>query len=217
MNAEQNTAVDEFEDAELASLDAEGQPVEDEFSGYEAAGKLGDIDDVPVRTIIAEGTKVTLGIAGFQLYDRKKGSECIALSLEVTAPAEYVGDETNFKPRLWLKTARNEGSNSSAWDVSTRQIGRMVAAVHQLPVKDPRVKDFLDPAFLAVKDITDRAAKRKSFYAALVELLNDELKGKTFETDIGVDEAKTVNGRKYKRRQSIGRTYYPGRREKDAD
>jgi len=219
MNDATNTAAeadDEFTDEVLESEDGEAVPA-DEFAGYEAAGKLGNADDAPKRRIIDEDTKVTLGIAGFQLYDRKKGSECIAISLEVVAPPEFVGDETNFKPRLWLKTARNEGSNSSAWEVTTRQVARLVAAVYQKGLKDPAVDNFLDPAFLAVKDVTDRSKKKGAFHAALVTLLNDELKGKSFETDIGVDPASEKNGRKYKRRQSIGRPYYPGRREKDAD
>ena len=213
MNA--TTQADEFEDTDLTS-EVEVAEV-DEFAGYEAAGKFGDCDDAPKRRIIAADTRVTLGIAGFQLYDRKKGSECIAVSLEVIAPEEFVGDETNFKPRLWLKTARNEGANMSAWEVTGRQITRLFAAVYQKPVKDPAVKDCLDPVFLSVADIADRGAKKVAFHKALVALLNEELAGKSFETDIGVDEASTKNGRTYKRRQNLGRPYYPGRREKDAD
>jgi hypothetical protein len=212
----QNTeAADEFEDSDLTS-EVEVAEVDD-FSGYEAAGKFGDADDAPKRRIIEDGTKVTLGIAGFQLYDRKKGSECIAVSLEVIAPTEYVGDETNFKPRLWLKTARNEGSSMSAWEVTGRQITRLFAAVYQKPLKDTSVTDCLDPAFLAVEGVTDRGAKKVAFHKALVALLNEELAGKSFETDIGVDPASTKNGRTYKRRQNLGRPYYPGRREKDAE
>jgi hypothetical protein len=212
MNASTSSAKDEFADPEAITSEDEEATL-DEFAGYEAAGKLGDIDDAPKRTIIAEGTLVTLGIAGFKLFDRKKGSECISLSLEVVAPQEFVGDETNFRPRFYLKTQVKEGSTRSAWQVSASQIGRMVCGVYQKGPKDPAVANFLDPAFLAVAGIEDRIEKKVAFHAALVDLLNEELKGKTFSTKIGIDPAKGV----YKRRQSIGYVQYPGCRDKDAD
>lgn len=211
---ETNNAVDEFEDADLVSAD---DTVADEFAGYEAAGKLGDIDDRTERQIIPKDTEVILGIAGFQLYDRKKGSESICVSLEVIEPAEFAGDATNFKQQMWLKTARGEGKDKSAWEVTRVQIGRMAAAVYNKTTKDPAVVDFLDPVFLALADITDRSAKKVAFQKNLVALLNDELAGKSFTTKIGVVEPRDYNGKHYGARQSIGNPQYPGCYVKKAD
>lgn len=209
------TAVDEFADNALTSSDESGEEsTQDQFEAYAKAGKLGDADDAPLRKIIPEDTKVTLGIAGFQLVT--KGSPRIVMKTEVMAPDEFVGDETNSRFSFWLNAQPKEGSDRAGWHITKDQISRIVAAVYGKPLKDPAVVNFLDPAFLAVENVTG-AKKKEKFFAALLSLLTDELKGKTFETDIGVKAAEVVKGKKYPKQQTIGRPYYPGRRERKND
>lgn len=206
------TAVDEFEDNALetdASSDFEGGALagNNEFDAYEKGGKLGDVDDQVERRIIEEGTRVTLGVMGFVLIT-KKGNPNIMAKFEVTAPAEFVGEETNFRTRLWLDAARAEGMDYSGWDQTKRTVGRIAAAVLQKKVSDPAVNDFLDPAFLAVAGVKDPVEKKRKFYVALTSLLNEELKGKTFPTNIGVRAAEG----KFKAQQQLGGPIYPGSR-----
>lgn len=206
-------AADEFADNALAS-DEGAEATQDTFEAYAKAGKLGDADDAPLRQIIDEDTKVKLGIAGFKLIT--KGSPRIVMNLEVVEPEALTGDETNFRASFWLNATPKEGSDRAGWHITKDQISRVVAAVFEKPIKDPAVVNFLDPAFLAVENVTG-AKKKEKFFAALLTLLTDELKTKTFETDIGVKPAEVVKGKKYPKQQTIGRPYYPGRRERKND
>lgn len=206
---------DEFADNALESDESQGDETnKDTFEAYAKAGKLGDADDAPLRKIIDEDTKVKLGIVGFQLMT--KGSPRIAMKLEVVEPQEFTGDETNFRASFWLNATPKEGSDRAGWHITKDQISRVVAAVFEKPLKDPAVINFLDPAFLAVENVTGQR-KREKFFAALLTLLTDELKGKTFETDIGVKAAEKVGNKKYPKQQTLGRPYYPGRRERKND
>lgn len=200
--------VDEFADNDLESeaADLEAAAAQsDEFDAYAKNGKLGDADDRRVVRIIEEGTLVTLGVMGFRLRT-KQGNTQIIGSYEFTAPGECVGEDTNFRSFYGLSPKNFDGENFSSWTISKNEWGRVVAGILQKPLKDPAVNDFLDPAYLAVQSIKDAVEKRQKFWLALCALLNEELKGKTFPTYIGVKEAK---GR-YSASQMIGSPQYPG-------
>lgn len=205
-------APSEFEDDALGATEESGEfeggalAGNNEFDAYEKTGKLGDADDQADRRVIEEGTRVTLGVMGFALITKNNR---VLFKFEVVAPQEFVGSETNFRESNGLDTKTFESGDGSPWLITKNTIARIVAAVYHKPLKDAAVNDFLDPAYLAVQTIKDPLEKRRKFYVALVNLLNEELKGKTFQTYLGVQAAQG----KYKAQQRIGAPQYPGCRK----
>lgn len=203
--------IDEF-DPENASAAA------DEFAAYAEAGKTEDVDKV--RELIAEDTKVRLGFVSADLAtaaNNKKvaaGHEYVYAKFEVNAPEKFADGSRNFGIYLRLSAKANDPQRpqNTGWNVSRRILVRLFAAVYQCKVTDARAAQFDQPALTEAANCTGSASERRmTFFNALTQTIRDELVGKEFDTDIGVDAARTYKGRTYREAQNTGRPYYPER------
>lgn len=188
-----------------------------EFAGYEKAGRVDDVDKR--RELIMEGTPVQLGFVSAELAIGGKvqpGKEYIYGKFEINEPAVYADGEHNFGIyfRLSAKASDPQKPDSTAFNVTQSQLRRIAAAIYGVPVTSPAVAGLIEPALKAAAEQGATAQERRvAFFVALTKLINEELVGKTFKTDIGVRPARTWNGRRYRETQDIGRPHYPGRKE----
>lgn len=201
--------------------DAQDVGEQDEFAAYAAAGCVDDVDKV--RELIPENTKVTLGLLKAQLATHSTntkvavGKEYIYFDYEVNAPVMYADGSRKFGiyGRLSARASDPQRPNSTAFNVTKSQILRMAAAIKQLPVTDPAIQQFLAPALAEAAAAGGSPSERRmTFFVALEALINEELVGKSFDTDIGVDAERKWQGKTFREAQSLGRPHYPGRKER---
>src|SRR6185369_8319645 len=173
-----------------------------------------------VRELIPEDTKVRLGFVSADLAtpaNNKKveaGKEYIYAKFEVNAPEKYADGSRNFGVYLRLSAKANDPQRpqNTGWNVSRRILVRVFAAVYGCKVTDPRAAQFDQPALTEAANCTGSASERRMvFFNALTQIIKDELVGHQFDTDIGVDAARTWKGRTYREAQNVGRPYYPER------
>jgi hypothetical protein len=188
-----------------------------EFAAYEKAGRVDDVDKQ--RELITEGTTVQLGFVSAELAMGGKvqaGKEYIYGKFQVNKPDMYADGERDFGIyfRLTAKASDPQKPNSTAFNVTQSQLRRIAAAIWGVEVTSPAVVALIEPALKAAAEQGSNPTERRAaFFVALTKLINEELVGKTFTTDIGVRPARVWNGKKYRETQDIGKPHYPGRKE----
>lgn len=187
-----------------------------EFAVYERAGRVDDVDKT--RELILEGTTVELGFVSAELAIGGKvqpGKEYIFGKFEVNKPEIYADGERNFGVyfRLTAKAADPQKPNVTAFNVTQSQLRRIAAAIWGVEVTSPAVVSLIEPALKAAAEQGNTPQERRvAFFVALTKLINEELVGHTFTTDIGVRPERVWNGKKYRETQDVGRPHYPGRK-----
>ena len=209
--------LDDAADTSAGEFTEEGaQAATDEFAAYEKAGRVEDVDKQ--RELLTEGTTVELGFVSADLATGGKvqpGKEYIYGKFQVNKPAMYADGEHDFGIyfRLTTKAADPQKPDNNAFNVTNSQLRRIAAAIWGVEVTSPAVKGFIDSALKAAAEQGSTSSERRAaFHVALTKLINEELVGKTFTTDIGVRPERVWNGKKYRETQDIGRPHYPGRK-----
>ncbi len=185
-------------------------------SGYEAT-RDADVEDQREYRMVPRGTPCTLGIQGFELA--KKGKAAIFTKISVDAPAEYADGSSNFSVRMSLNPVigkKDDGTDkgSSGWDMTKKQLSWLYAAANQVSSAEGLAETvtcvLADFPHLDADDVP-------AFHAALVDNLNEKLRGSTFKTKgIGVDKGQptgktNADGQPdfYRDKQSFGVFDYP--------
>jgi hypothetical protein len=186
------------------------------LSGYHAT-KDRDVEDQREYRMVPRGTPATLGILGFELA--QKGKAAIFAKLSVDAPVEYADGGSNFSIRLSLNPVvgtKEDGTEKagSGWDMTVRELAYIYAAVNQCSAAEGKAETtdcvLTDFPHLDPDDVP-------AFHAALVDNLNEKLKGQQFKTKgIGIKVGGPTGKKKddgtddkYRDQQTVGTYDYP--------
>lgn len=183
-------------------------------TGYEDAALvalgLSRLDDPDYRRpTFASGTRVKLGITGFELVvatdDRKP---YIAASFEFVEPEEAVGATLEERWTVNATPSNPRKPQNTGMAMTTSIICRLIAAIHDIPVKSPEVKEFFAGLSMFKDDLMG------AYVPELVNRLND-LVGTQFCTDLASEASNTIIGKDaagkpvYGKFNTLGTPVYP--------
>ncbi len=174
-------------------------------TGYEdaalAALGLTRLDDPDYRRpVLDAGTKVRFGVNGFEAVTAQgQNGEYTYINgkFDFIDPAELSGEslDERFSCNSVPKNAARPQNTGMAMTITT--IARVVAAIHNVPVKSPEVKEFFAGLGVFKDDVLG------AFVPELLSRLND-LVGKEFDTEVGVGVS--LKGAKF---NTLGVPVYP--------
>jgi len=166
-------------------MSTNAQEVED--TGYEDAAEaslgLTRLDDPDYRRpVLPAGTHVKFGVNSFELCEAEGQTgkyHYIAAKVDFIEPEELSGEslDERWSCNATPKDAKKPQNTGMAMTITT--IARLVAAVNNVPVKSPEVKEFFAGLGIFKADVLG------AFVPELLGRLN-ALVGKTFETEISV-------------------------------
>jgi hypothetical protein len=200
-NAEQ----DEFDAAAEAAV---------AVSGYEAT-RGAPVEDQREYTLVPRNTPCTLKVLGFELATQNPAKPAIICRLGVTDPGKFSNGASTFSIFLSLNATIGEGKKSSGWIMTVQQLSWMYAAANQVASAEGKAK-LIDAVLDEFPNL--ELEDYPAFHAMLVQNANEQLKGATFKTKIGVQLGKVKPGQegklpadqeKYPDKQTIGQLDYP--------